>query len=267
MNKSFASRLVAALATLLASSTSAVAAEIKVLSTIAFQSVFDTEIPAFNRSSGHKTSAEFGGGTAMATRISNNEVVDVYFGARQNIDALVAAGKVRADSVVDLARSPVGFAVKQGAPRPDVSAADTLKRTLLASRGITYPDPASGSPSANHLVRVAGQLGIANELQARTRRLPGGGAAGPTMLITGEADLAFQQNCELLLTPGVELLGPLPTEFQLITIMSVAVPVTAREPEAAKAFIKYLQTPAAVAVMNRWGLEPIVATANASSAQ
>ncbi len=265
MNQTIATRLVAHLAVvltaLLASSMPAMAAEVKVLSTIAFQSVFDTEIPAFNKSSGHKASVEFGGGSAMAARVQNNEVVDVYFGARQNIDALIAAGKVRADSVVDLARSPVGFAVKKGAPKPDISTADALKRTLLAARGITYPDPASGSPSANHLVRVAEQLGIADDLRAKTRRPPGGGAAGPTMLISGEAELAFQQNCELLLTPGIELLGPLPKEFQLITIMSAAVPVTAREPEAAKAFIKYLQTPSAMAVMKRWGLEPIASTA------
>ncbi len=262
MNQPIATRLATHLAAVLAivlgaSSMLAEAAEVKVLSTIAFQRVFDEQLPAFNRTSGHTASAEFGGTTAMAGRVSNGEIADVYFGTRAAIDALLAAGKVRPDSVVDLARSPVGFAVKQGAPRPDVATADALKRTLLAARGITYPNPASGSPSANHLVRVAEQLGIGNELQARTRRPPGGAAAGPTMLITGEADLAFQQNCELLLTPGIELLGPLPREFQLITIMSAAMPVTTREPEAARAFIRHLQTPAAAAVMSRWGLEPI----------
>lgn len=267
MNTRTMIRLVAVIATVLATATSAAAADVKVLSTIAFQRVFDTEIPAFNKTSGHKASVEFGGGTAMANRVQSDEVADLYFGPRQNVDALVAAGKVRADSVVDLARSPVGFAVKKGAPRPDVSTVDAFKKTLLAARGITYPDPSNGSPSANHLIRVAEQLGIADALKAKTRRPPGGGAAGPTMLITGEADLAFQQNCELLLTPGIELLGPLPRELQLITIMSVAVPVTAREPEAAKAFIKHLQTSAAAAAMKRWGLEAIAAHGGAAPTQ
>lgn len=265
MNQKMTVRLVAVLTTVLASTTFAVAAEVKVLSTIAFQRVFEEAVPTFNRASGHKASVEFGGGSAMAARAQGGEVADVYFGARSNIDALVKAGKVQADSVVDLARSPVGFAVKKGAAKPKISTADSLKRALLASKGITYPDPASGSPSANHLVRVAQQLGIADELQSKTRRPPGGGAAGPTMLISGEADLAFQQNCELLLTPGVELLEPLPREFQLITVMSAAVLVTAREPEAAKAFIRLLQGAEVAKVMSRWGLEPIAASATAST--
>jgi molybdate transport system substrate-binding protein len=239
------------------SCTQAQAAEVKVLSTIAFQRVFDEQIPAFNRASGHTGRAEFDGAAAMAERVQKGEVAEVYLGPRQNVDALVAAGKVQPDSVVDLARSPAGFAVRKGAPKPDISTADALRRTLLAAKGITYPDPAHGSPSGMYLVKLAGQLGIAEALQARTRRPPGGAAGGPAMLITGEADLAFQQNCELLLTPGVELLGPLPPELQLITVMSAAVPVTAREPAAARAFIRSLQTPAAGKVMQRWGLAPI----------
>ncbi len=258
-------RLTAVLGTvLLASSPLAFAADVKVLATIAFERVFDEELPAFNRSSGHTASAQLGTGGAVAARVQNNEVADLFFGPRQNIDTLVAAGKLRADSVVDIARSPAGFAVKKGTPKPDIATADGLKRALLAAHGIAYPDPSFGSPSANHLLRVAAQLGIADELKARTRHPPVGHAGGPTLLITGEADLAFQQNCELLLVPDADLLGPLPKEFQLITIMSVAVPVTAREPEAAKAFIKHLQTPAAAAVMRRWGLEPIVAAGDTS---
>ena len=258
MSQPLATRIAAALAILFGvAPLPATAADITVLSTIAFQRVFDEQLPAFDRGSGHVAHAEFGGTTALATRVREGEVADVYFGTRPAIDALLAAGKVRPDSVVDLARSPVGFAVKKGAPRPDVSTADALRRTLLAAKGITYPDPASGSVSAIHLTRVAEQLGIAAELKARTRRPPGNAAAGPSLLASGEADLAFQQNCELLLAPGVELLGPLPREFQLVTVMSAAVPLTSREPEAARAFIRYLQTPAAVASMGRWGLEPL----------
>jgi molybdate transport system substrate-binding protein len=238
--------------------TQAQAAEVKVLSTIAFQRVFEEEVPTYNRSSGHTAAVEYGGGTAMARKVQEGAVADVYFGTRPLIDALLAAGKLQPDSVVELARSPAGFAVKKGAPKPDISTADALRRALLASRGITYPDPTSGSPSAIHLVKVAEQLGIADALKAKTRRPPGGAAAGPTMLGTGEADLAFQQNCELLLTPNVELLGPLPPEFRLITVMTAAVPMTARDPAAAKAFIRSLQTPEAAQVMRRWGLEPLV---------
>jgi molybdate transport system substrate-binding protein len=266
MKMALAGRLAAMLAVVLGIlCTHAQAADVKVLSTIAFQRVFEQELPAFNRASGHAASAEFGGTTAMAGRLQNGEVADVYFGTRPAVDALLAAGKLQPDSVVDLARSPVGMAVRKGAPRPDISTAAALRRALLAAKGITYPDPASGSVSAIHITKVAEQLGIAEALKAKTRRPPGGAAAGPTMLITGEADLAVQQNCELLLAPGVELLGPLPPEFQLVTVMSAAVPVTAREPAAARALIRYLQTPAAAEVMQRWGLEPLARTGSARS--
>lgn len=253
-----ASRVIFVIA-LLASCASSFAADLKVLSTIAFERVFDEAIPVFNGSGGHKASVQLGTGGAVAARVQNDEVADLFIGPRQNIDALVKAGKLRADSVVDIARSTAGFAVKKGMPKPDISTAEALKRTLLAARGITYPDPSHGSPSANHLLRVAAQLGITNELKSRTRHPPVGNASGPTMLVTGEADLAFQQNCELLLVPDADLLGPLPKEFQLITIMAVAAPVTAREPEAAKAFVRYMQGPQAAAIMTRWGLEPVTA--------
>lgn len=258
MKKLSANHLPAVLAALLGLCCAhAPAAEVKVLSTIAFQRVFEEQLPIFNRDGGQAASVEFGGTTAMAARVRSDEVADLYLGSRAAVDALLAAGKLQPDSVVDLARSPVGFAVKQGAPRPDISTADALKRALLAARGITFPNPAAGSISGIHLTKVAAQLGIGADLQAKVRRPPGGAATGPTMLITGEADLAFQQNCELLLVPGVELLGPLPREFQLVTVMTAAVPVTAREPAAARALIRHLQSPAASTAMQRWGLEPL----------
>ncbi len=259
MLTTLADRLAAVLAAVFAlSSTFVHAAEVKVLSTIALERVFEAQLPAFNHAGGDSAKAEFGTATALANRVLKDEVADVYVGPRQNIDALVKAGKVRPDSVVDLARSAVGMAVRKGAPKPDISSAAALKRALLAARGITYPDPAFGSPSGMHLTKVAAQLGISEELKARTRRPPDGTAFGPAMLVSGEADLALQQTSELLIRESdIDLLGPLPPEFQLITIMSAAVPVTAREPQAGRAFIQALQTPAMGAVMKRWGLEPI----------
>jgi molybdate transport system substrate-binding protein len=242
-------------------------ADFKVLSTIAFEGAFKTLVPEFNRTAGHVTDAEFGGAGVMLERVQKDEVADLYFGPRETVDALVAAGKVRPGSVVDLVRSPMGIAVRKGAPKPDISTAAGLKRVLLAAKGITYPDPNGVSPSARQLVKIAARLGISEELKARTRRPTRGTAAGPTMLITGEVDLAVQQNCELLTyAPDIELLGPLPREFQLDTIMSAAVPITARDPSAARALIQFLQTPAAAEVMRRWSLEPIERAAAARAA-
>ena len=195
---------------------------------------------------------------AMANRVRQGEVADIYVGPRQNFDALIAAGRMQPDAVVDLAHSYFALAVRKGAPRPDISTPDALRRVLLAARGITFPDPAFGSPTGIHLTRVAAQLGISDELKARTRRPPDGTAFGPGMLISGEADIAVQQTSELLMQESaIDLLGPLPAEFQLTTIISAGVPVAAREPAAARAFIRFLQRPDAAKVLRRWGLEPI----------
>ena len=263
-----AAPLVALCAALLAlASAPARSAEVKVLSTIAFQRVFENALPDLDRDSGQTAKPEFGTAMALANRVQQGEAADVYIGPRQNVDALVKAGKVRADSVIDLARSPIGMAVRKGAPKPDISSAAALKRALLASRGVTFPDPAAGSPSGQHFLRVAAQLGVADELKAKTRRPPDGTAFGPSMLISGEADLALQQTSELLMRESdIDLLGPLPPEFQLITIMSAGVPVTSREPAAARAFIRALQAPAAGPVLKRWGLEPIAPAAAAGAA-
>ena len=259
MKPTLTGRCVTLLAMLLGfSSGPAQAAELKILSTIAFEGAFGAALPEFNRSSGQVARAEFGGAGTILERVQKDEVADLYFGPRETVDALLAAGKLRPDSVVDVARSPMGMAVRRGAQKPDISTADGLRRAILAARGITYPNPDGASPSAKQLVKIAARLGISEELQARTRRPPRGTAAGPLMLTTGEVDLAVQQNCELMMfAPQIELLGPLPPEFQLITIMSAAVPVTAREPAAARAFLRYLLTPAAAAFMRRWALEPI----------
>jgi molybdate transport system substrate-binding protein len=258
MNTRKGARKLAALAALLCiACTTAQAAEVRVLSSKAFQGAFEEQLPIFERSSGHSLRAEFGGSAPMADRVRNGEVADVFFGVRHDIDTLLAAGKLQPDSVVDLAGVSLGLAVRKGAPKPDISTRDSLKRVLLAAKGITYADPAAGAPSAIHLLKIAEQLGISDELKARTRRPAGSDGPGLTMVANGEADLALQQTSELALMPGVELLGPLPPEFQLVTIESAGVLVSARQPAAGRALIRYLQTPAAVTAMQRRGLAPL----------
>lgn len=196
-------------------------------------------------------------GLVKCSRARSDEAADLFFGPREGLDALVAAGKVKPETVVDLVNSTAGFAVRKGAARPDVSTAEAIRRTILASRGIVFPNPGSSSPSANHLARVAEQLGIRNELLARRRATVQGLAAGASLLVKPDADLAFQQQSELLLADGIELLGPMPPELSLITTMSAGVMTRSREPAAAMDFIRYLQQPPAAAVMRRWKLEPI----------
>jgi molybdate transport system substrate-binding protein len=231
------------------------AAEIKVLATIAVQSVMEDLAPKFAQDSGHKVSMTFGLGGALAKRIQEGEVADLLIGPRGPLDGLIKAGRLQAGSDVTIAHSRVGLAVRQGTPKPDISSPDALKRTLIAAKTVSYSNPVFGGASGVHFAKVIERLGIASEMKDKTRFPPEGGFTA-RLLVTGEAELAVQQIGELLSVPGVELVGPLPGELQSVTTFAAAIPSAALQPEAARALIRYLQSPHATAVLKAKGLDP-----------
>jgi molybdate transport system substrate-binding protein len=233
------------------------AAEIKVLATIALQSVMEDVTPRFEKTTGHKVTSTFGLGVVMVQRVREGEVADLVLAPRSAIDGLIKAAKLEPGSDVSLARSSIGVAVRKGAPKPDISTPEALRRALIAAKSISYSNPAFGSTSAVHFAKVLGRLGIAEEINAKTKFPPEGGFAA-RLLATGEAEMAVQQIGELISVPGVELLGPLPGELQLVTIFAAAIPSAAHQAESARALIKYLQSPEAMAVMKTKGLDPIL---------
>ena len=235
---------------------SAAAADVRGLSTIALQSVAEELLPQFEKASGHKVSIAFGLGVAMVKRIQDGEAADFLLAPRSAVDGLLKAGKLAPGSDVSLARSSVGIAVRKGAARPDISTPEALKRTLLAARAVSYSNPAYGGASGVHFAKVLERLGIADEMKAKTRFPPEGGFTA-RLLAAGEVDLAVQQIGELISTPGVELLGPLPGELQSVTTFAAAIPLSASQPDAARALIRYLQSPEAMAVIKAKGLDPV----------
>jgi molybdate transport system substrate-binding protein len=232
------------------------AVEIKVLATIALQSVLEDLAPKFENASGHKLSVAFGLGGPLAKRVQDGEAADLLVGPRGSIDGLIKAGRLVPGSDTTLARSSVGVAVRKGAPKPDISTPEALKRALIAAKSISYSNPAFGGASGVHFGKVLERLGIAEEMKAKTKFPPEGGFTA-RFLATGEADLAVQQIGELISVPEAELLGPLPGELQSVTTFAAAIPSAARQPDAARALIKYLQSPEATAVMKSKGLNPI----------
>jgi molybdate transport system substrate-binding protein len=232
------------------------AAEIKVLATIAMQSVLEDLVPKFEKASGHKVSLTFGLGVPLTKRVQDGEVADVLVAPRGGIDGLIKAGRLEAGSDTTLARSSVGVAVRKGAPKPDISTPEALKRALLAAKSVSYSNPAFGGASGVHFGKVIERLGITEEMKARTKFPPEGGFTA-RLLITGEAELAVQQIGELISVPDVELVGPLPTDLQSVTVFAAAVPSAASQPQAAMALIRYLQSFEATAVMKVKGLDPV----------
>src|SRR2546423_14550498 len=232
------------------------AAEIQALSTIAVQSVVEELVPAFEKSSGHSVKTTFGLGVAMAKRVQDGEGIDLFIGPRASIDALLKSGRLTAGSEANLARSSVGIAVRKGAPKPDISSADALKRTLVAAKSVSYSNPAFGGASGVHFAKGLERLGIAEAMKPKIKFPPAGGFNG-RLLAAGEVDMAVQQIGELMSVPGIEVLGPLPGDLQSVTTFAAAIPSAARQPDAARAFIQYLQSPEAAAVMKAKGLDPI----------
>jgi molybdate transport system substrate-binding protein len=255
-HKRFARAKVLALACALLTATAVRAAEIKVVTSGAFTAAYLKLVPEYERSTHDKLVTEFGpsmGTThnAIPLRLERGETIDVVIMAAPALDNLIKQGKVRTSSRVDLVRSLIGMAVKAGAPKPDISTVDSLKRTLLAAKSIAYSDSASGVYLSTELFP---KLGIADQIRGKSRKIE----ADPVgeAVARGEIEVGFQQISELRPVKGIDIVGPLPPGAQKVTIFAAGIPATSKHQEAAKALIDWLASPAAYAAIKQSGLDP-----------
>jgi ABC-type molybdate transport system substrate-binding protein len=154
-----------------------------------------------------------------------------------------------------LGGSSIAVAVPAGRPKPEVSSAERLKRALLAANAVAYTNPASGGPSEIQFAKVLEHLGIAEEVRPKTKFPPPGGLVGQ-ILAREEADIGVQQSTELSSFRGVEVIGFLPSEFQIVTEYSAAIPTNSPNPEGAKALIEFMRSAEGRAAMKAKGLVP-----------
>jgi molybdate transport system substrate-binding protein len=233
------------------------AADLKVLSAFGMQLVLDDLGPKFERASGHKLAISFATGGATVKPVQGGEAADVVITLRQGIDTLVKDGKAPADNVTVLARSGIVVIVRKGAPKPDVSSPDTLKRALLAAKSLSYVDPASGGASGIHFAKVLERLGIANEMRSKTVfPNPKTPAAVGVVVANGEAEIGVHIVQEVISVAGIEIVGPLPGDLQDTIIFAAAIMGGIESAEAAKALVLFLRTPEAAAVIKAKGMEP-----------
>jgi molybdate transport system substrate-binding protein len=145
--------------------------------------------------------------------------------------------------------------VRSGAPKPNISTVDNLKRSLLAANSVAYSDPAKGGASGIHFARVLDRLGIAEQMKPKSKLT---GPDSADFVARGEAELCVNQAIEIKRTVGVDLVGPLPAELQNKTDFAFmgGIAANAREPGAAKAFITFLLAPQAAAVIDAKGMKP-----------
>jgi len=236
---------------LLAFGVSAEAAEIRVLSSNALKSALEEIAPQFEKASGHKLVFVWGAAVPLRGQIEKGEVVfDATILNTPGIDALIEQAKLDKATRTPLARSSVGVAVRKGAPKPDISTTEAFKTALRNAKSIAYVEQGA---TGIYLKELFVRLGIADELKSKIKLAP---TAAADFIARGEAEIGMTQISEILPFPGADLVGPLPADIQLYTSFAGANSAAAKQPDAGKAFLKFLVTPDTAKVMKAKGLEP-----------
>jgi molybdate transport system substrate-binding protein len=223
------------------------AAELKVLAGGATTAIMGELVPQFERATGHKLAVQFAG-TPELIKLATSAPFDLGF---VPVDVMKdAAARATFGPTTDIARVGFGVAIRAGAPKPDVSTSDALKATLLNSQSVTlYPESAAGA----YVLKTFERLGISEAMKAKLKPQPPGKIA--EAVAKGDAELGvFLTN--VLIAPGVELAGPFPADLQQDLVFVGAVAADTKEADAARAFIAYLKTPEAVAVIKAKGMTP-----------
>jgi molybdate transport system substrate-binding protein len=227
------------------------AAEIKLVASNAVKEAYGQLLPAFEKSSGNTVTVSWGGTADIMKRIAGGEIADVVIITDAGIANLTKQGKLVPAGRVNVAKSAVGAAVKEGAPKPDLSSPDALKTSLLHAKAIVL----TPGPSNSYLHELFGKLGIASQMDAKEIK-PAAGQQLTDPIIAGAADIVLSQASELIAVKGIAYAGALPAAVQIVLTYQAAVHASAPQPEAAKALVKFLTAPAAVQVLKKNGLEP-----------
>jgi molybdate transport system substrate-binding protein len=233
------------------------AADIKVVTSGAFTAAFLQLAPKYEQATHNKVLTEFGPSmgvthNAIPVRLERGEAIDVVIMAAPALDDLIKQSKVRSDSRVDLVQSKMAMAVKAGAPHPDISTLEAFRRTLLAAKSIAYSDSASGVYLSTVLFP---KLGIADQIKAKSKMIPADPVGG--VVASGEFEIGFQQISELRPVKGIDIVGELPPGAQQITVFAAGIPITSRQPDAARTLIQWLTAPALYDAIWKTGLEPV----------
>jgi molybdate transport system substrate-binding protein len=208
-------------------------------------------VPQFERTTGHTVVMRFESSGVLPATVKGGAQADLVVTTRPLIDDLVTAGRLQAGRTVPFVRSGAGVAVRAGAPKPDISTPEAFKTALLAARTVGI----SKGPSGVHVMSVLERLGIAEQIKAKAVVTEFGQRVG-VQIANGTAEIGIQQITELLATPGIDLVGPLPAALQADIVYAIALTVAVRESAAADALVKFLTSDAVVPIVRKMGLEP-----------
>jgi molybdate transport system substrate-binding protein len=233
--------------------------QLKVIISGGFSASFRQLLPEFESSTGFSVVTLSGasqgkGPETIAAQLARGVAVDVVILSREGLGELIAAGRILAGSDVDLATAALGAAVRAGTRRPDISTVVAFTQTLLNTKVVAVPASTSGIFLVEELFP---KLGLKLNIKVTPR-----GTQSAAMVRDGEADIAVQPTSELVREAGLEYLGPIPDELQLIQMFSAAIVAGSSEVEAAKRLIVYLSSESAAAAIRRNGMVPVIRAAS-----
>jgi molybdate transport system substrate-binding protein len=240
-----------AIAIVLAETSAARAAEIKVLCSNGFKAVMEELAPRFERAGQHKIVVRYGLAAALKQQIEAGEAFDLAILTPAAIDDLIGGHKIAADSRTTLARSGLAIEIRAGARKPDISTVDAFKRSLLAAKSIAYAKEGASGVAFAALIQ---RLGIADDLKARSR-LTATGEEVSNAVLRGDVEFGVLPVSEILPVRGVELLGTFPAALQSYIVMVAGVSAGGRPGNAAADLITFLTAPAALPVIKAKGME------------
>jgi molybdate transport system substrate-binding protein len=232
----------------------AATAEIKVLTSVALRSAFTDLAPRFEHANGYKLVIGYGLIADVGKRVLAGESADVIILSRPVMDELERKKRIVPGTVVDVAATAVALAVRQGAPRPDISSVAAFKRTLLNARSVVYADPAKGGASGVYFAEVLERLGISEQMKPKAILVPGAQAA--EVVARGKAELGIGQTSEIVPVAGAELVGPFPADLGRLTVFSAGTGIASTSPKNAAALTRFLTAEAAAHVFRAKGFEP-----------
>jgi molybdate transport system substrate-binding protein len=222
---------------------------VRVLISNGFRAVFDDLVPVCEKSIGHRVTVQSGTSTSLIEKVNAGEPFDVAIMTTEAMEALGKSGKIAART--PLGRSGIGIGSRAGAKKPDIANAEALKKTFLAAKAITYAGDGASRP---HIDRMMGTLGIADVMTKKTL-LEQGSVRAAARVASGDADLLITLVIEILPAPGVELVGPLPTQFQNYVSFAGAAAVKSDNAAAGKALISCLSGPNVATTLKAKGME------------
>ncbi len=228
---------------------------LQALVTATFSGVLDRLLPDYQRRTGVVVERWDGTAGHVRDKLIGGTPADLAFVTASVIDAIEKSNRLAAGTLVEVARSPVGVAIRQGAPKPDLSSTDALKRLILSARSIALTDPNGGGNTGRFFTALADKLGVGEELRAKTRLYRHGGHVSEGVA-AGEADFGITVISEIVPIAGAAVGGPLPKEVENVSITYAAIVEGTHHRAEAQALIAFLTSPAAAGVIRDCGMEP-----------